>query len=89
VYLADIAAVAAVRNNSDITFDIAIAKDNAGIVMDVPLIALGDGRANVEQDAAITLPLTLDAATAAKIDSALDYTLMFCYFDYLPTVAQT
>lgn len=89
VYLADIAAVAAVRNNSDITFDIAIAKDNAGIVMDVPLIALGDGRANVEQDAAITLPLTLDAATGAKIDQTLDYTLMFCYFDYLPTVAQT
>lgn len=89
VYLADIAAVSAVRNNEDITFDLAIAKDNAGIVMDVPLIALGDGRANVEQDAAITLPLTMDAATAAKIDQNLDYTLMFCYFDYLPTVAQT
>lgn len=89
VYLADITAVRAVRNNSDITFDIAIAKDNAGIVMDVPLIALGDGRANVEQDAAITLPLTLDAATGAKIDDTLDYTLMFCYFDYLPTAAQT
>lgn len=88
VYLSSIAAVAAVRNNEDITFDIAIAKDNAGIVMDVPLIALGDGRANVEQDAPITLPISLDAATGAKIDQTLDYTLMFCYFDYLPTVAQ-
>lgn len=88
VYLADIAAVSAVRNNADITFDMAIAKNNTGIVMDVPLIALGDGRATVEQDAAITLPLTLDAATGAKIDANLDYTLMFCYFDYLPSVAQ-
>ncbi len=84
VYLSEIAAVAAVRDNEDITFDTCIWKDNAGFIFDIPLIALGDGRANVEQDAPITLPLTLDAATAAKIDENLDYTLMFCFFDYLP-----
>ncbi len=89
VYLSSVSAVAAVRNNLDITFDIAIFKDNSGIVIDIPLIALGDGRANVEQDQPITLPLTMDAATAAKIDATMDYTALISFFDYLPDAADT
>jgi hypothetical protein len=86
-YFSNIAAVEAVRANSDVTIDFAAVKNNAGWVCDLPLIALGDGRANVEQDQAITLPVSMDAATAAAISANMDYTMMLCFFDYLPDLA--
>jgi len=87
-YFVETAAVAAVRNNSDVTFDFIMAKDNRGVVLDLPLVALGDGRLSVELDAPITLPLSMDAATASKLDSTnLDFTAAFTFFDYLPDVA--
>lgn len=81
-YFADVVAVQAVRNNSDVTLDIVIAKDNAGIVFDIPLLSLGDGRLNVEQDQPITLPLEQNAA-----ESAFGYTMLMMNFPYLPTAA--
>lgn len=86
-YFADVAALQAVRNNVDITIDLILVKANAGIFIDLPLISLGDGRPNVEQDQAIKLPLNMDAATAAKIDPSLDYTFMMGWFDSLPNAA--
>lgn len=81
-YFADVAAVAAVRNNADITLDFVMTKENQGILFDVPLLALGNGRLNVEQDQAITLPLENMAA-----QSDFGYTLLAQRFTYLPNLA--
>lgn len=82
VYFADVAAVQAVRNNSDVTLDFAVVKANQGLLFDVPLLGLGDGRLNVEQDQPITLPLENSAA-----ESRFGHTLLFIQFPYLPSVA--
>lgn len=81
-YFADITAVQAVRNNSDVTLDFSLVKDNKGLLFDIPLLALGDGRLNVEQDQAIQLPLETNAA-----QSDFGYTLLMMSFPYLPNAA--
>lgn len=86
-YFADVAATQAVRNNSDVTLDIGFARDNQGVIFDLPLIALGDGRLSVEVDQPITLPLTTDAASGQDVDASLDHTLLITYFNYLPNAA--
>lgn len=81
-YFSTTDAIAAVKNNSDVTFDAIYAKDNAGIYIDLPLVSLGGGRLNIEQDAAIMLPLTSPAA-----ESKFGHTALIGWFDYLPTSA--
>ncbi len=83
-YFSDVTAVQAVRNNSDVSLDFAMVKDNAGIVIDIPLLSLGDGRLAVEQDQPITLPLSLDAAEGSN-----HHTLLFNEFPYLPNLADS
>jgi hypothetical protein len=81
-YFASIDAVQQVRNNGDVTLDIIMVKDNKGLLFDIPLLSLGDGRLNVEQDQAIQLPLETNAA-----ESTFGHTLLFQSFSYLPTLA--
>lgn len=81
-YFSDVTAVQAVRNNSDVTLDIIAAKDNTGIVYDVPMLGLGGGRTNIEKDQPITIPLDTLAA-----ESDTGYTLGVTVFPYLPNGA--
>lgn len=81
-YFANIASVQAVRNNADITIDAILVKDNKGLLFDIPLLGLGNGRLNVEKDQAITLPLETNAA-----ESKFGHTLLFQSFEYLPNIA--
>jgi len=87
-YFGNVTAIQAIRNNADITIDMAIVKDNQGIVIDIPLVSLGDGRLNVEQDQPITLPLSMDAATAEDIATGMDHTMLLTFFGYLPSAAE-
>ena len=86
-YFTTVDSVAAVRNNSDITLDFIVVKGNKGISVDLPLLALGDGRLNVTIDEPIIVPLTFTAATGAKIDTNLNHTMMMSFYDYLPDAA--
>lgn len=87
-YFSDVASIAAVRQNSNISLDMILVKGNQGIAIDLPLVSLGDGRLNVEQDQPITLPLTMEAASGEDISLGLDHTLLFTFFKYLPNVAE-
>lgn len=87
-YFSDVAAIAAIRANSSVTLDAHLVKNNKGISIDIPLIVLGDGRPNIEQDQAITLPLSMAAATGAGVHASLDHTALLVFYDYLPTAAE-
>lgn len=81
-YFSSIEAVRAVRNNADITMDFIMVKNNAGILFDIPLLALGNGRLAVEQDQDVTLPLDTSAA-----ENKFGNTLTVQFFPYLPNSA--
>lgn len=87
-YFTNVSAIQAVRNNANVTLDISFVKDNAGIVYDLPLVSLGNGRLNVELDQPITLPLATEAASGEDVLGTLNHTLLITYFNYLPTAAE-
>lgn len=79
-YFSTVAAVQAVRNNADVTLDVILAKRNAAVIFDIPLLGLGGGRVNVEQDNPITIPVEQMAA-----ESPLGFTLGITWLPYVPT----
>lgn len=88
-YFSSIEAIAAIKDNDTLTLDIMEFRNNQGWVMDLPLVTAGDGSIVLEKDKAMQVPLTLEAASGEEVDSGLDYTLMWTFFDGLPTRAAT
>jgi len=86
-YFSSVTATKAVRNNSSVTIDVMLIKDNQGMILDLPLISLGNGRLEVEQDEPVTLPLDTNAARGRDVNTNLDHTLLITEFWYLPTAA--
>jgi hypothetical protein len=86
-YFVDTPSVAAIRNNSDVTMDMHLVKENAGVTFDIPLMSLSDGRLDVTQNEAIKIPLTPEAASASSAISGFTHTLLMSFYDYLPTAA--
>lgn len=80
-YFTTMDACIAIEENADVTFDAIYSKDNAAVIMDVPLIAAGGGRLNVEMDAAIMLPLTIMGA-----ESPFGHTALLNWLPYVPNV---
>lgn len=83
-YFTDVAAIDAVENNSDVSFDLALVQNNAGMVMDLPLLALGNGLPKVELNKSIIIPIDFDAAP----DKTFNHTLLFNWLNYLPDRAE-
>jgi hypothetical protein len=88
VYFNDVDAMATIRQNSDVTMAFHLYKANAGMSFDLPLIAVGDGRPAVASDTPVTLPLTNEAASGAKVLSTMNHTLLIVSYDYLPSLAE-
>jgi hypothetical protein len=87
-YFQTVAGQRAIRDNLDFTFDWFVVKDNAGFVMDMPMVAMSTEGNEVELDEAIKMPLTGEAASGAKYSPNMDHTLLLGNFVYLPTLAE-
>jgi hypothetical protein len=86
-YFENVNPISEIRNNADVTLHGALVKQNAGFGFDLPLVALGGGRPEVAQNEAITLPLTSEAASGAKVHPDLNHTMLAVWWDYLPDLA--
>lgn len=73
----------AVRNSTDATWHTILTKQGSAVVFDMPLVSLGNGRAAVEANAPVTIPLDVSAAKGGA-----GYTLMVCFFPYIPSAVQ-
>lgn len=88
-YFQNVAALDAVRANTSLTMLGAIVHGNSGFAFDMPLLTASNGRAVVEQDQSIMMPIAFRAHSGAEVLATLDHTVKFCFFRYLPTLAQT
>lgn len=87
-YFQNVAALAIIRNNTDVSLDVIAVKQNAGMSIDLPLLTLAGGLAQVELNEPIKLPLTSNAAQATPVDSTYTHTLRIGVYDYLPDAAE-
>lgn len=83
-YFSTVEAQTEVKQNGDITLDLAFVEANKGVLVDMPLIALSDGRPDVVSDEPIMLPLNLDLAP----HPLFNHELLWVFYDYLPDAAQ-
>lgn len=81
-YFTTVEALHAVRCDWDSTFDAIYAKANTGVYIDIPLLSLGGGMLEVEQDSAVMIPLESPAA-----ESSFGHTALIGWFNYLPDSA--
>lgn len=80
-YFSGVGAIATIRENDDVNFNAIYSKQNAAIIMDIPLIQNGGGRLTVDMDKPIMVPLKSMAA-----ESPFGHTILFNFLPYVPTV---
>jgi Phage tail tube protein len=86
-YFAEVAAIQAVQQNNNVTLDISVSASNTGWTLDLPLLTLGGGLADVKLNEPITIPITFDASSGILLNAGLNYTMSFNAYPYLPTAA--
>lgn len=80
-YFSTIAGANAVKANSDAAMTTILARNNSGMVIDIPLMGLGGGANKVEKDKPVLVDLTNSAAKNPN-----GYTMSWGFFEYLPSV---
>lgn len=80
-YFSTVEAIGAIEDNADVTFDAIYSRDNKAIIYDLPLVALGGGRLEIEQDQAIMVPLESTAA-----ESPFGFTAALHFLPYVPNL---
>lgn len=88
-YFSTVEAVNAVKLNKDVTFDFIEVRENKGMVVDIPLLALSTEGVELEANSPAMLSVDASAGTARKINEGLDHTLLFVFFPFLPDIAAT
>jgi hypothetical protein len=86
-YFDDIAAIQAVRNNTDVGLTNIFAKQNSGMIIDLPLLTLAMPGVKVEKDKPIMADITQTAAPRPDATNLLYYTALYNQFTYLPASA--
>lgn len=86
-YFNDIEAVNTVKQNKDVTFDIAEYRNNKGFVIDFPLCALSTEGVELEANEPMMISIDSNMATGKKYNANMDHTMLVCFFPYLPTLA--
>ena len=81
-YFTTVAAVAAIRANSDVAYNLIVAKNSKAVIFDIPLLSLGDGAITIEKDSPVTIPLETFGA-----ENTNGYTLLINFFPHLPAAA--
>lgn len=72
--------LAAIRNNTTVTMELALQNDDGGFVLDIPSMTLGDGSKDFPLNATVTIALK----GKAFIDPVLGTSISFSIFPYLP-----
>lgn len=80
-YWTSVAATRRVRQGADCTWDLILTKANKAVIFDIASLGLGNGRATVEANTPIKLPLDT-AAGKGKFG----YTLLVSFLRYVPSV---
>lgn len=81
-YFTTVAAIAAIKANAELTFDVIYALGNGAVVFDIPTLGLAGGKPNVAKDKPVMLPVTNGA-----YESPFGTTASTTFFEYVPTVA--
>jgi len=82
-YFVSTAALEAIRCNCTVGMDLICARANAGFVLDVPEMTLGNGALNIEKGQSVTIDLDQAAFGSSKFGFTMSYT----NFNYLPNKA--
>lgn len=82
-YFNQVAALAAVRANADVSIDFALAKNNQGMIADLCLLTLQTKGLDVKINEPIMLPIDMTLGA----DRNFNHTLLMSFFDFLPDAA--